>query len=150
MDTSARRLDTPADTLSESVPVQSEVGHEQCLWMASTETLYWGTPRWVCMRILLNGPDPKRQYVLISVESPPTEPDPDHPTPRDVVLTPRHQHEVTWPEPGRPLRVHLWAVNPATDIIGRVFQPPRPQADGWAELWCSYEEAEHNGAKPWW
>jgi hypothetical protein len=118
--------------------------------MASTDDPYWGIPRLVCPQALLTGPDPKRQYLLVSVEPPASEPDPDHPTPGDLVLTPRHQHEITEPEPGRPLRVHLWVVNPATDIGERVFAPPRPQADGWVELWFSYEEAEQGGAKPWW
>jgi len=126
----------------------SETGLLRCLWMASTDYLYWGMPRRVCPQVLLTGPDPKRQYILVSVEPPASEPDPDRPTPRDVVLTPRHQHEITAPQPGRPLRVHLWVVNPATDIVDRVFKPPSPQADSWVELWSSYEEAERQGAKP--
>lgn len=149
MDTPAWGLGASFDAMSGSTATPDAVDRPRCLWMASTDYLYWGAPRRVCLQGLLTGPDPRRQYLLVTVEPPASEPDPDHPTPHAVVLTPRHQYEITKPEPGRPLRLHLWVVNPATDIVDGVFEPPRPQSDGWVELWASYEEAERNGAKPW-
>jgi hypothetical protein len=118
-------------------------------WMASTDSPYWGIPRRVYTKALLTGPDSKRQYLLLSVEVPAVEPYPDYPTPRDVVLTPRHERQIVPSEPGKPLRCHLWIARPATDIINNVFTPSKPEPDSWVELWSSYDEATRYGAKPW-
>lgn len=150
MDTPARGMDASVDALIESAGPVDDAALPEFLWMASTDGLYWGRPRRVRAQALLTGPDPKRQYLLLAVEAPAEEPDPDRPTPRHVVVTPRHQHEIAVPRPGSPLRLHLWVVDPAADIARGDFRAPRPQSDSWVELWLRYEEAERYGAKPWW
>ncbi|HEX5496050.1 MAG TPA: hypothetical protein VFX70_15890 [Mycobacteriales bacterium] len=114
-------------------------------WLVSADSMYWELPRRAHPRAVLAGPDPAREYLLLDVDPPEVEPDPEHPTPRHVVVTPRHQRTLVRPEPGRPLRLHLWVVDPSVAITGTTFTPPRLQSDYWVELWSSVWDAQRQG-----
>lgn len=111
------------------------------MWLSSSEHPSWGPPRQVRFRRLLHGPDTLRQYALLDVESDSRADEQGTSSTTRVVVTPRFERELTEPELGRPLHVHVWLIADEAQLEGDRFQPMRPNADAWCTLHADRQEA---------
>jgi hypothetical protein len=120
------------------------------LWLASTEHPDWGAPRRAHPRAFVAGPDPRRQYLWLTLDAPESGPGDGGGAgpPGEVVVTPRHAYEFTPWGTVDPLHVHLWVVHDLAELAEGRFAA-RASSDVWSALWASREEAARRGAPAW-